>query len=128
MGRVKANVLIDGRNYWALFDGGAVNTYVVEDVAEHLPTFELEKPEPVSLGGEVHKVTKECRLVCLVEGFPVRTHARVLKEIGKDEEGKRIEVLIGALTMEEWRIIPIPKGQKLDLTHYPKEFVEYLIR
>ena len=125
MGRVKANISIDGRDYWALFDGGAINTYVVEDVASHLPTFELEKPEPVAIGGMIHKVMKHCYLFCFVEGLPIRTLARVLENIGKDEEGKEIEVLMGALTMEEWGIVPIPKEKKLDMTHYPKEFVEY---
>ena len=109
----------------SFFDGGARNTYVVKDVASCLPTFDLERPEPVSLGGKVHKVATECRLTCLVEGLEVRTHARVLDEIGTDEEGKRIEILIGALVMQEWGIRPIHDEERLDLTHYPKEFVEF---
>jgi len=125
MGRIRANVAVDGRNYWTLFDTGARNTYVVQALASQLPTFELEKPEPVSLGGKAHKVMKECRLVCLVEGLPVRTHARVLEEIGRDEEGKRIEILIGALAMQEWGIRPIPDEERIDMTHYPKEFIEF---
>ncbi|MDI6839623.1 MAG: hypothetical protein QMD71_02010 [bacterium] len=48
-----------------------------------------------------------------MEGFSVWTHARVLKEIGRDEEGKKIEILIGALAMEEWGIVPIPKERSL---------------
>ncbi|MDI6810131.1 MAG: hypothetical protein QMD80_00365 [archaeon] len=126
MARVRANVTVGGRNCWALFDGGARNTYVVHDLASRLPTFELEKPEPVSLGGKVHGVEKICWLTCLVEGLPVRTHARVLEEIGTDEEGKRIEILIGALTMQEWGIRPVPDEERLDMTHYPKEFIEFL--
>jgi hypothetical protein len=95
MGTVRTNVTVAGRNFWTLFDGGARNTYVVQELSSLLPTFELERPESVSLGGRVHKVTRECRLICLVEGLPVRTHARVLEEIGIDEEGKRIEILMG---------------------------------
>ncbi|MFQ6092709.1 MAG: hypothetical protein ACE5OR_08520, partial [bacterium] len=97
MARLRTNVIVAGRNCWTLFDGGARNTYVVDDLASLLPTFESERVEPVSLGGEVHKVTKKCWLTCLVEGLPVSTHARVLKEIGTDEEGRKIEVLMGAL-------------------------------
>ncbi|MFQ6044445.1 MAG: hypothetical protein ACE5PV_26635 [Candidatus Poribacteria bacterium] len=104
---------------------GAINTYVVEDIALRLPTFDLEKPESVALGGKTHNVTQKCRLTCLVEGFFIDVLARVVKEIGRDEKGKRIEVLIGALAMEEWGIVPIPKETKLDMTHYPKEFIEY---
>jgi len=91
-----------------------------------LPTFELEKAEPVSLGGKVHRVKKGCRLTCLVEGLPIWTHARFLEEIGEDEEGKRIEVLLGALTMQEWGIRPIPDEERVDMSNYPREFVEYV--
>ena len=125
MSRVRANVIVAGRDCWTLFDTGARNTYVVQDLASLLPSFELEKPEPVSLGGKVHKVTKGSRLVCLVEGLPVWTHVRVLEEIGTDEEGKRIEILMGALAMQEWGIRPIPDEERIDMTHYPKEFIEF---
>jgi hypothetical protein len=49
----------------------------------------------------------------------------VLEEIGVDEEGRRIEVLLGALAMQEWGIRPLPDEERLDLSRYPKEFVEY---
>jgi len=125
MGRVRAEVAVNGRNCWTLFDTGARNTYVVQDLTPVLPTFELERVEPVSLGGKIHEVTQECRLICLVEGLPVRTLARVLEEIGEDEDGRRIEILLGALAMQEWGIRPIPDEERLDMTHYPREFVEY---
>ncbi len=48
-----------------------------------------------------------------------------MEEIGSDEEGRRIEVLFGALAMQQWGIRPIPDEERLDLTHYPKEFVEF---
>ena len=125
MGRVRAEVVVNGRDCWTLFDTGARNTYVVQDLTSVLPTFESERVEPVSLGGEVHRVTKRCLLTCLVEGLPIWTHARVLEEIGEDEEGRRIEILLGALAMQEWGIRPIPDEERLDMTHYPREFVEY---
>jgi hypothetical protein len=125
MARVRANVVVKGKDFWALFDTGAGNTYVVEEVASLLPTFDLEKPESVALGGKVHQVKKDCRLTCLVEGLPIRVQARVLPEIGIDEKGKKIEILIGSLAMEEWGITPIPQEERLDMTHYPKEFTEF---
>jgi len=125
MGRVRANIVVGERRVWTLFDGGARNSYVTEEIASLLPVFELEKPESVALGGEVHEVKKECLLRCLVEGLPIRTRARVLKKIGIDEEGKRIEVLIGALAMQEWGIRPLPDEERLDMSHYPKEFIEF---
>ena len=42
-----------------------------------------------------------------------------------DEEGKPIEVLFGALAMQQWGIRRNPAEEKLDLSHYPKEFVEF---
>ena len=125
MSRVRGNVVVKGKEFWALFDGGARNTYVVEEVASLLPTFELERPESVALGGRIHRVEKECLLTCLVEGLPIRVRARIISEIGSDEKGKKIEVLIGALAMEEWGITPIPSEERIDMTYYPKEFVEF---
>ena len=48
MGRVRAEVVVNGRHCWALFDTGARNTYIVEDLTSLLPTFELERVELVS--------------------------------------------------------------------------------
>ena len=45
MGRVRSNVVIEGDSFWALFDTGARNTYVVEEVASRLPTFLLGRAE-----------------------------------------------------------------------------------
>ena len=49
----------------------------------------------------------------------------VIDEIGKDEEGTSIDILFGALAMQQWGIRPIPDEEKLDLTHYPEEFLEF---
>jgi hypothetical protein len=126
MGRIRKNITIrEGQSCWTLFDSGARNTYIVKDVAVHLPLFELKKPQVVNLGGKSHEVFNDCRLECTIEGFHVLTHARVLEEIGRDEDGKRIEVLIGALTMQEWGIRLNVEEEALDMSHYPKEFVEF---
>nr|VFK63443.1 MAG: hypothetical protein BECKUNK1418G_GA0071005_103328 [Candidatus Kentron sp. UNK]VFK72360.1 MAG: hypothetical protein BECKUNK1418H_GA0071006_11109 [Candidatus Kentron sp. UNK] len=52
-------------------------------------------------------------------------HAMVLDHIGLDEEGKEIEILFGALAMQQWGIGLFPAEEKLDLSHYPREFVEW---
>ena len=126
MSRVRTNVIVDGRNCWCLFDTGARNTYVVQNIASLLPSIELDRPQSVALGGRTYRVRRGCHLTCLVEGLPVWTHARVLEEIGTDEEGKRIEILFGALAMQEWGIRPVPDEERLDMSHYPKEFVEFI--
>lgn len=126
MGRVRRDVVVGDRLFWALFDTGARNSYVVETVASLLPTLPLDRPEPVALAGRVHQVEQECVLRCLVEGLPIRALARVLPDIGTDEEGRRIEVLLGALVMQEWGIVPLPREERLDMTHYPREFMEFV--
>ena len=89
MGRIRTDIKIGDETYWTLFDSGARNTYIVEEVAAKLTTFDLPKPNPVSLGGKMHNVVKGCSLICKVEGYDMVTHARVLEEIGQDEEEKK---------------------------------------
>lgn len=125
MSRVRVPIQVNGRECWALFDTGALNSYIVADAVGTLPRWRLPKPEPVALGGKAHQIEEECWLICTVEGYHVRARARIVNDIGKDEDDRRIEVLMGALAMEEWRIRPIPDEGRLDMSHYPKEFVEF---
>jgi len=125
MGRIRKYIEVGDRNCRTLFDTGARNTYVVKEVASSLQVFDFPEPNPVSLGGKVHNVVKGCTLICKVEGYNVVAHARILEDIGIDEDDKKIEVLIGALLMQEWGIRPVPDKENLDMSHYSKEFVEY---
>nr|VFK26045.1 MAG: hypothetical protein BECKLPF1236C_GA0070990_1002911 [Candidatus Kentron sp. LPFa] len=43
-------------------------------------------------------------LEAVLKGCPISTHAMVLDNIGLDEEGKEIEILFGALAMQQWGI------------------------
>lgn len=125
MGRIKEHIDINGKKYWALFDTGARNTYIVKDAAANLQIFDLPEPNPVSLGGKIHNVVKCCYMVCKIEGYNVTVLARILDDIGTDEDDKKIEILIGALAMQEWGIRLIPEKEMLDMSHYPKEFIEF---
>ncbi|MBI4947113.1 MAG: hypothetical protein HY840_12015 [Bacteroidetes bacterium] len=125
MGRIKKYIEINGKKFWTLFDTGSRNTYVTEEVAINLLTFDLPKVNPVSLGGSVHNISKGCILICKIEGYDVTDDARVMKKIGKDDDGKEIEILLGALTMQQWGIIPVPEKEDIDMSRYPKEFVEF---
>jgi hypothetical protein len=97
----------------------------VPAVASLLVTAKLPKPFRSALGGKVKKTTKGAFLNAQVQRHKVFTHALVIDEIGQDEDGKPIEVLFGALAMQQWGIRPVPDEERLDLTHYPKEFVEF---
>ena len=126
MGRIRENISVKNDNIWTLFDSGARNTYIIKKVANKLETFSYEKAENVSLGGKAHKVQMDCILDCKIENLPIRVRARVLDEIGHDEDDKNIEVLFGALAMQEWGIKLDLENEKLDMSNYPKEFLEFV--
>ena len=125
MGRVREMIKIDGHDFWTRFDTGARNTYVVPAVADILTTSLTPQPIRTALGGEVKGTNRIALLQAEVEGLPISTHAMVVDKIGLDEDGRPIEILFGALAMQQWGIRPVPDEEKLDLTHYPKEFVEF---
>ena len=125
MGRVREMMKVDGRECWTLFDTGARNTYVVPAVADVLLTSEIPHPIRTALGGSVKETTRTALLQAEIEGHLISTHAMVIDEIGNDEDGRRIEILFGALAMQQWGIRPVPDEERLDLSHYPEEFVEF---
>jgi hypothetical protein len=125
MGRIRQYIRIDNKRFWTLFDTGARNAYIVPSVASLLATAKLSTPFRSALGGKIRNATKGAVLNAQVQGHKVSTHALVVDQIGKDAEGKPIEILFGALAMQQWGIRAVPDEDKLDLTHYPKEFVEF---
>jgi hypothetical protein len=44
----------------------------------------------------------------------------VIDTIGNDEDAKPIQVLFGALAMQQWGIRLVPEEERLDLTRYPR--------
>jgi hypothetical protein len=125
MGRIREYIKVDGKKCWTLFDTGSRNTYVVPSVACRLVTVKLPKPFRSALGGSVKKAVQGAILNAEIEGHKISTHAMVVNGIGQDEDGKAIEILFGALAMQQWGIRLVPEKERLDLTHYPKEFVEF---
>ena len=125
MGRICQMIRIGGRDCWTLFDTGARNTYVIPDVASMLTTSTIDRPFRSALGGEVKQTNQTALLEAEIEGHRISTHAMVIDEIGNDELGTPIEILFGALAMQQWGIRPIPDEEKLDLSHYPEEFLEF---
>jgi hypothetical protein len=125
MDRIRQMIRVDGRDTWALFDTGARNTYVVPAVADLLVTTRLPKPTQTRIGGELKISTEAAVLIGEIEGKAFHTEAMVLDRIGTDEEGNPIEILFGALAMQQWGIRLIPETESLDLSHYPSEFLEF---
>ena len=125
MGRIRQTIKVDGRECWTRFDTGARNTYVIPSVARILRTSEMAHAFKTALGGEVKETKTSAILEAEIEGHPIATHALVIEDIGNDEDGKPIEILFGALAMHQWGIRSVPDEERLDLTHYPEEFVEF---
>jgi hypothetical protein len=125
MGRIRQMINVHGRESWTLFDSVARRTYVVPAVASVLTTGVLSDPIRTALGGAVQESSEIALLEADVEGLPIVTHAMVIDNIGQDDDGKAIEVLFGALAMRQWGIGLIPEHEKLDISHYPSEVVEF---
>jgi len=125
MGRVREHIKVNGKKCWTLFDTLARNTYIVPSVASRLVTSRLPKTFRSALGGSIKKASEAAVLNADVQGCKISTLAMVIDQIGDDEDGKPIEILFGALAMQNWGIRPIPDEDKLDLSHYPKEFIEF---
>jgi hypothetical protein len=125
VGRIREHITVNGKKCWTLFDTGSRNTYVVPSVAARLATVKLPKAFRSAMGGSVKKAIQGAVLNAAIEGHKISTHAMVVDEIGEDEDGKPIEILFGALAMQQWGIRLVPEKERLDLTHYPEEFVEF---
>ena len=125
MGRVRQHIDVKGRKFWTLFDTGARNTYILPRVAALLATSQLPKTFRTALGGKVREANQAAVLDADVQGCRISTHGMVLDDIGHDEDGNNIDVLFGALAMQQWGIRPVPDEEKLDMSHYSKEFLEF---
>ena len=125
MGRIRQAIEVDGSKFWTLFDTGARRTYIIPAVARLLTTSPAPETLRPALGGAVHETNTQAILNARIEGRPISTSAWVIDEIGQDEDGKDIEILFGALAMQEWGIRLIPDEERLDLSRYSRDFVEF---
>ncbi len=125
MSRIIKEIEIEGQPAFALFDTGAINTYVERGLVQIVPVRTVPKPYTVTLGGKRIEVKEVCTILGKIEGLDFDTEAIPVVEIGKID-GKEVTVIIGALTMEKWEIKLDPKNGELDLTGLRRrEFTEY---
>ncbi len=123
--RILREIEIEGKRASALFDTGSLHTYVTGRFLEGVPIRTLSRPYKVAIGGKTIEVKEYCLIEGKIEGLDFNTSAIPIDELGR-VDGKSIDVLIGALTMEEWEIIPNPKDATLDLTGLRRrEFTEF---
>ena len=125
MGRIRLNIEIDGHDCWTLFDSGARNSYITQTATRGSVVIPLKEPRSFALGGKAHKIDAACFIQARVEGKPVEFQANVVDAIGKDEEGRDIDMIFGAIAMQLWGIKLDVPNEKLDLTHLAHDFVEF---
>ena len=124
MARTFKSIQIEEKDAHVLFDTGSMRSYVREEMASAIRW--KTKPFDVGLGGKVQRINEACALICAIEGLEFDIEAHPIKEIGRDEKGKEIDGIIGALAMEKWGLIPDPKTGSIDLTLLRKrEFTEF---
>ena len=123
--RILKEIEIEGKKATALFDTGSMHTYVSSQLLEGVPVRTISVPYKVALGGRIIEVKKYCSIEGKIEGLVFHTEVIPIDEVGK-VDGKVVDVLIGALTMEEWEIIPNPTEGTLDLSGLRRrEFTEF---
>jgi len=108
MSRPLVEAEIEGRKMNAILDTGAWRSYIRSELAKEFPIVPVQ-PFEVKLGGATFKV-KEGRLVHgMIKDTEGRTYqfGNVLYPISDlgQENGKRIDLLFGAVILEDWGTI-----------------------
>jgi len=124
MARTFKSIQIEGKEALVLFDTGSLRSYVREELASQIRWKTV--PFTVGLGGRSFQISEACVLNCAIDGLPFDIEAHPVEEIGTDEKGKKIDGIIGALSMEKWGLTPDPRTGSIDLTLLRKrEFTEF---
>ena len=117
-------VEVGGRRLKALFDSGALRSYIREEFRP--PSSRRVSPITVALGGRTLTLDDRCDLTVQINGLEFDMTAYVVQELGETEHG-HLDAIVGALAMEEWYIKLDPQAGELDLSGLRKrEFIEYL--
>jgi hypothetical protein len=125
MGRIIKSIEIEGQPVAALFDTGAVYTYVRSRFLEKATRRGIAKPVRTVLGGQTIEIDELYFIDGKIEGLDFFTDAVPVTELGA-ADGYDLDAIIGALTMEQWQIRLDPKSGTLDLDGLRRrEFIEY---
>ena len=125
MARIIKTVEIEEEPATALFDTGALYTYVRSNLAPDAARIRIPSPPRVVIGGRTIEIRELCFVRGKIEGLDFTTDAVPIDELGK-ADGYDLDVLIGARTMEQWEIKLDPRTGTLDLEGLRRrEFVEY---
>jgi len=124
MARIIKEIQIGDRKLTPLFDTGSINTYIREEFASP-SRVALKYPFRLGSGGERREIKEVCILEGEIEGLGFSTDSYLIDDPGSIN-GKPLNAIIGARTMEGWEIRFDPRTDELDLTGLrKKEFAEY---
>jgi hypothetical protein len=125
MSRIIKAIEIEGQPAVALFDTGAVYTYVRSSLAHHVPLKSVNQPVHVTLRGQEIDIRELCLIEGKIEGLDFFADAVPVTKLGR-ADGHELDALIGTLTMERWEIKLVPKAGTLDLEGLRRrEFTEF---
>lgn len=125
MGRIRTEVSVNGRKFWTLFDSGSRNCYLTEAAARGIRRETLKATHKVGLGGRTHTLKTLCVVQGKIGGKPFEADAYVVSVLRKDDTGRPLDMVFGALAMQKWGIALDLQRERLDLTHFTKEFIEF---
>lgn len=128
MGRVYDDIKVNGGSLNTIFDPGAIRSYITVNGRKKasLKIFFIKKPFKTGLGGKRRKIEKYCDIQGKIKKNHFDIRAYLVGELGRDDkEGKEIDLLFGALDMQTWNIQLDLEKEKLDLSRFRKEFIEY---
>ena len=123
--RVIKEIEIEGRRVNALFDTGAINTYIERSIVADAPRGKVLRSYKVGFGGEEIEVKEGCFFRGKIEGLEFDGEAIPVEKRWKID-GKEVSAIIGALVMEKWEITINPKTGELGLEKLrTREFTEF---
>jgi len=114
MSRIIKSIEIEGQPAVALFDSGAMYSYVRAGLVREAPRRTMRPGARVALGGREVNIEELCLMQGTIEGLGFLADAVPVAALGK-ADGHELDAIIGATTMEKWEIKLDPKAGKLDL-------------
>jgi len=124
MGRIY-DTISNSKPFHTLFDTGAVHNYVTKKAARGLSISWLPEPFTVGIGGEKRNIQEACFIYGELQGRRLFCWALVVEELGLDEQNEEIDMLFGAIEMQRWNIKINPGEERLDLSGFREECIEY---
>lgn len=125
MARIIKTIEIEGQPAVALFDTGALYSYVRSALVRAAPRRAMIPQVRVAVGGKEVVIGELCLVQGKIEGLAFLADAVPVEDIGS-ADGQELDALIGALTMERWEIRLDPRTGTLDLEGLRRrEFTEF---